>query len=309
MEERNRDADTAREPEKTEESGRFITAAVYSDKGLRRRNNEDNFCLNGRYMRREEMDDGGLFACSARGRAVFAVCDGMGGEEAGEEASLLSAQICAGILQDGQFRADEAGMRAFLLDGCISVMNQAQKNDNHSGSTVSILVADEDGIHAANMGDSRLYRLSGGQFTQVSEDHTEMQRLLRRGAITRAQMKTHPHRHMILQYWGMPLSMAPFSPFIAQPLPWVDGDRYLICSDGLTDMLEDEEISRYVRQEGKSLEAICRELMDAALGQGGRDNVTVMLLEVHDPAACQEEEEAPEKESFWRRLTGIFRKK
>lgn len=277
----------------------YFTAAVCSDKGKRRMNNEDNFCLNGRYMSREEMDEGGLFVCTAWGFSVFAVCDGMGGEEAGEEASLLSAQLCAQCLRGDGACLDEKRMRAFLLDGCVSVMKQAQRNENHSGSTVSLVAADADGIHVANMGDSRIYRLTGKRMAQVSEDHTEIQRLLRRKAITKAQIKTHPKRHMILQYWGMPLSIAPFSPHIAPVIPYVDGDRYLICSDGLTDMLEDERIEAFVRQRDKTPEVICRELVEAALEQGGQDNVTVLLVEVHD------EREAPapaQRKSLLRRI-------
>lgn len=292
------------EPEKKAE--RFLAAAACSDKGKNRQNNEDNFCLNGKYMARGEMDEGGLFACSAQGRAVFAVCDGMGGEEAGEEASLLSAQICASCLQDEGFRADDKKLRAFLLDGCISVMKQAQKNENRSGSTVSVIVAEEDGLHAANMGDSRIYRLTGGRLAQVSEDHTEVQRLLRRGVITKAQIKTHPRRHMILQYWGMPLSVAPFSPYIAPVIPYVNGDRFLICSDGLTDMLEDARIEAILAQRDKKPEGICRELVQAALDNGGRDNVTVLVFEVHDEAGAAPQQE---KRSFWQRMADRFSRK
>lgn len=285
--------------------GPVLLAAACSNKGCRRSNNEDNFCLNGKYMPREEMDEGGLYKCTAEGNAVFAVCDGMGGEEAGEEASLLSAQLCARYLKDGNMSSGRKELHAFFLDGCISVMKQAQKNNNRSGSTVSMIIADSSGLHAANMGDSRIYRLTADAFIQISEDHTEVQRLLKKGIITKEQIKTHPKRHMIRQYWGMPLSVAPFSPYFAPVIPYADGDKYLICSDGLTDMLEDHEIEGLLRQ-SKPVEEICQDLVDEALRHGGKDNVTVVVFEVQDEATKKAPGAAQEKKGLWSRIKRLF---
>ena len=262
-----------------------LIAAACSDRGCRRLNNEDNFCLNGQYMARGEMDQGGLFCKEVGVPALFAVCDGMGGEEAGEEASLLAAQMCARYLEDG-ISSKKRELSDFFMSGCISVFKQAQKNNNRSGSTVSLIIADDEGIHAANMGDSRIYRMTDKSFTQISEDHTEVQRLLKKGVITKAQIKTHPKRHVIRQYWGMPLSIAPFSPYFSPSIPYVSGDRYLICSDGLTDMLEDRQIELVLRQ-NKSISEICQDLISEALRHGGKDNVTVIVLEIHDDIAIQ----------------------
>lgn len=267
-----------------------IAAAACSDRGCRRINNEDNFCLNGKYMQREERDLGALYQCSTEENAIFAVCDGMGGEEAGEEASLLSVQLCSRYLKDGAMSSDKKALQAFLLDGCISVMKQAQRNHNRSGSTIAMLIADESGLHPANMGDSRIYRLSGKKFSQISEDHTEVQRLLKKGIITKKQLKTHPQRHMIRQYWGMPLSVAPFSPYIGAGIPYENGDKYLICSDGLTDMLEDIQIEDIMKQ-SKPVEQICRELVDEALQKGGKDNVTVLVVEIQSTVSAGQTEE------------------
>lgn len=265
-----------------------MTAAACSNIGCRRTNNEDNFCLNGQYMQREEMDKGGLYACRAEGKAIFAVCDGMGGEDAGEEASLLSVQLCARFLKDGAMSTERKALQAFFMDGCVSVMKQAQRNNNRSGSTVSLIIADDDGLYAANMGDSRIYRLSKQGFAQISEDHTEVQRLLKKGLIRKEEIKTHPKRHMIRQYWGMPLSVAPFSPYFAPRIPYQRGDKYLICSDGLTDMLEDVQIEAMLKQE-KPVGEICQELVDEALRHGGKDNVTVLVFEIEDEGSAAQE--------------------
>ena len=279
-----------------------IQAAVCSDKGRRRANNEDNFCLNGLFMQREEMDRGGLYETRSDGDALFAVCDGMGGEEAGEEASLLSVQLCARYLEDGKMSAERKKLEAFFLDSCISVMRQAQHNENRSGSTVAMLIADENGLHPANMGDSRIYRFHGGQLQQISEDHTEVQRLLEKGAITPREVKTHPKRHMIRQYWGMPLSVAPFSPYFGDKIPYDEGDKYLLCSDGLTDMLDDAQIEALIRQD-KPAAQLCRELVDEALRHGGRDNVTVLIARIEE-SSRQEGDKTGEKgwKNWFKRL-------
>lgn len=258
-----------------------IYAAACSNKGCVRKNNEDNFFLNGRFMQKGERDNGGLYTVKSTGKALYAVCDGMGGEEAGEEASLLSVQLCERYLDQQDAAPTPETLREFLHNGCEEVLAQAEKNDNHSGSTVSLMIAYEGGLYAANMGDSRIYRLTANRMEQVSEDHTEVQRLLRQRAIKEEDIPRHPKRHMILQYWGMPLSIAPFQPFVSRLIPCVSGEKYLLCSDGLTDMVGNDRIEQILRQR-KNVDSIAQELVQEALHNGGRDNVTVVILEIRD---------------------------
>ena len=283
-----------------------INAAVCSNKGCVRSNNEDNFCLNGKFMQQEECDRGGLFETQAQAQSLFAVCDGMGGEEAGEEASLLSAQLCARYLEQKPIPTAQDKLRDFMFRGCRDVFAQAEKNENHSGSTVALLIADDEGLHAANMGDSRIYRLTTRSFEQISEDHTEMQRLLRRGQIKPSDVRHHPKRHMILQYWGMPLSVAPFKPFMSHTIPCVHGEKYLLCIDGLTDMVENDRIEQINRQ-SKTVGEIAQELVDEALRNGGRDNVTAMVLEIleDDPVQAAKTSAKPKK-GLWFALLGVL---
>lgn len=256
-----------------------LLAAACSDKGCRRHNNEDNFCLNGRVMALEEMDEGGLFPCDAAPNALFAVCDGMGGEAAGEVASTLSGQLCAEYLRRGGQVADAQRLRDLMQEGCMKIGEQAERQGGSSGSTVAVLAADKKGITAANMGDSRIYRLHQGTLEQISKDHTEMQRLLALGQIRPEDVKTHPQRHVIRQYWGMPMDIAPFAPHITDRIPYEDGNCYLICSDGLTDMLEDDEIAEILARD-IPVDAMCRALVEEALQKGGRDNVTTVVVRV-----------------------------
>lgn len=256
-----------------------LVASACSDKGCVRKNNEDSFCLNGHFLKREKMDEGGLFKYSATPYALFAVCDGMGGEEAGEEASLLAVSRCAESLKARENLFDREKLVYFLRAGCEAVYAQARERGNHSGATMALLIAAADRLRIANMGDSRIYRLSAGEMKQLTVDHTEIQRLYTQGKITREQMKTHPKRHMIYQYWGMPLDRAPFQPYISTSIPYVNRDRYLICSDGLTDMLTNEEIKSVLSAQAP-VEQISEALVRNAKARGGRDNVTVVVIEV-----------------------------
>lgn len=259
-----------------------LLASACTDKGCVRQNNEDNFCLNGHYLERSQMDQGGLFKCCVSPTALFAVCDGMGGEEDGEEASLFSVKKCAEYLKSGGKLSDKESLVGFMHTGCEEAYARAAHRGNRAGATMALLVADTAGIRIANMGDSRIYRLSREGLRQISRDHTEMQRLLALGQITPEQIKTHPKRHMINQYWGMPLDRAPFTPYVSDMYPYADRERYLLCSDGLTDMLENREIAQILSRQ-EPVERISEELVRQAKLHGGRDNVTVVVVEV----SCQ----------------------
>ena len=149
------------------------------------------------------------------------------------------------------------------------------------------------GIRIANMGDSRIYRLHRGKMTQLSYDHTEMHKLLLQGKIRPEDIPKHPKRHMINQYWGMPLERAPFTPYVSDVIPYVPGDRYLLCSDGLTDMLADEQIEELLSAK-EPVERISERLVSQAKRNGGRDNVTVIVVEVVQ-AAESSRAPAPDK--------------
>lgn len=256
-----------------------LLASACSDKGCVRQNNEDSFCLNGFHLERQDMDKGGLFKCHVRPNTLFAVCDGMGGEEAGEEASLLSVKMCGEFLKTPEKWSDEGEIKAFLHSGCQAVYDQARQRGNRSGATIALTLMGKNGVRIANMGDSRIYRLHQGKLTQISYDHTEMHKLLLQGKIRPEDIPTHPKRHMINQYWGMPLERAPFTPYVSETIPYVPGDRYLLCSDGLTDMLSDEQIEGLLSAK-EPVERISERLVAQAKRNGGRDNVTVIVVEV-----------------------------
>jgi len=274
-----------------------LWASACSDKGCVRQNNEDSFCLNGFYLEKQNMDQGGLFKCHVLPDTLFAVCDGMGGEEAGEEASLLSVKLCAEFLKTPEKWAERNNIESFLYSSCKAVYDQAKLRGNRSGATLALTLMNKDGVRVANMGDSRIYRLHRGKMRQISYDHTEIHQLLLQGKIRPEDVKTHPKRHMINQYWGMPLDRAPFTPYVTECIPYTPGDRYLLCSDGLTDMLTDEQIAQILAKD-ESVEHISQMLVHQAKLNGGRDNVTVIVVEVRDKnkEGAQKKDAAQKKE-------------
>ena len=230
-----------------------------TDRGLRREMNEDSFIASD---------------------PVFAVADGMGGHEAGEIASGICVRTLARIpqLASGKRDATAGVVQEHLLmaDEAIREATGARAGTTLSG----VVVVEQMGAPywlVLNIGDSRTYRLSHGQLSQVSVDHSEVQELVDAGQISQAQAAVHPRRHVVTRalgtgdeieadYWLLPIE---------------EGDRILVCSDGLNGELDDEHISNILRSHADPQAAV-DELIQAALRSGGRDNVTCIVLDATD---------------------------
>lgn len=239
-----------------------IKAAVCNNMGRVRRNNEDNFYLAGKYMQLGEMDNGGLFTFEGIGTQIFAVCDGMGGGEAGEEASFMVVDELDKAIKSGEIRS-AASLRRLFQNTSNSVH---RKHSAVSGSTLALLAVNNGHVFISNIGDSRIYRLRNGRFKQISLDHVGFQ------------------AHSITQYIGMeeddPLEPHERMDDVGEWTIGVDMDTtYLLCSDGLTDMVPNNEIRDTLLAFPEPKDAAQR-LVDMALAKGGRDNVTVMVVRV-----------------------------
>ena len=249
-----------------------IKAAVCNNMGNVRRNNEDNFYLAGKYMQLGEMDNGGLFTFEGVGTQLFAVCDGMGGGEAGEEASFMVADELDKAIRNGEIRS-AASLRRLFQNTSDKIH---RKHSAVSGSTLALLAVSDGHVFLMNIGDSRIYRLRNGRFKQISLDHVGYQ------------------AHSITQYIGMEED-DPLEPYermddVGEWTVGADMDTtYLLCSDGLTDMVPNNEIRDALLSEPEPKNAV-QKLVDMALARGGRDNVTVMVVRVP-----QEMSAAPKK--------------
>ncbi|MDQ0029171.1 PP2C family protein-serine/threonine phosphatase [Arthrobacter bambusae] len=208
---------------------------------------------------------------------VFAVADGMGGHEAGEIASALCVRTLGRM---PQLAAGVRSATAVALQKCILAADSQIRNatGGRAGTTLSgVVVAEYMGVPywlVTNIGDSRTYRLSGGDFRQISVDHSEVQELVEAGRITREEATVHPRRHVVTRALGTGgENEADF-----WLLPIQDGDRMLVCSDGLTGELSDEHISRILSTVEKPQDAV-DSLIQEALLSGGRDNVTAIVVD------------------------------
>ena len=144
------------------------------------------------------------------------------------------------------------------------------------GCTMVMLYGQENGLQMAHIGDSRIYWFHEGQLRRLTRDHSKMEMLMEAGLITEEEARTHPQRHVITRALG--LSGEAFcEATVGNPMPVADGDAYLLCSDGLTDMLPDREIKRIFR-EAKTADDCSGALYRGALEAGGKDNTTVLVL-------------------------------
>lgn len=214
---------------------------------------------------------------------VFAVADGMGGARAGEVASAMAvAALCE--LEGG---ADDLVGALEDVNARIHAAAQTDASLTGMGTTATAALITRDELVIAHVGDSRAYLLRAGRLRQVTEDHSLVAELIRRGALTPAAAERHPQRSVITRALG------------AEPGVEVDvvrlvpqaGDVLLLCSDGLTGMIGDDEIGRIVGGSG-TLPERARELVRAANGAGGEDNVTVVLVRIGERG---EEDTEPER--------------
>lgn len=256
-----------------------IQAAVVNDKGRVRGNNEDSFLLNGEYMARDKMNDGKVLTATSKDvYQLYSVCDGMGGIDAGEEASFMAVSELARYQGQpaGIYRADE--LKQVLRYISDKIYADSCANNRNSGTTMVMVSVQGNSATIAHVGDSRIYRLRGKKLEQVTEDHSEVQRLVALGIITPEEARTHPRRNVISQYMGMPTDVR-VSPTVQQGVELLKDDVYMLCSDGLSDMVEDRVIETILNA-NPNPKAAAQALVNEALKNGGKDNVTVMVFRV-----------------------------
>ncbi|MCH5182746.1 MAG: serine/threonine-protein phosphatase [Oscillospiraceae bacterium] len=243
--------------------GYRIEYACISHIGNCRSINQDNFICTGRYM--ELKNDSTEFPLTgqvpANPPSVFGIFDGMGGEYCGEVAAFIASQR-ASELSIGKDAA--ADLYDFCMDANERICKYAEEHDVPSmGTTAAMLAFTGSEIVLCNIGDSKIFRLSGGNMEQISKDHTEIA----------AYGKKAP----LYQNLGIPATELVIEPYFSHG-KYQDGDVYLICSDGLTDMVTNEEIQATVEQ--LPFQECAGELLKKALENGGKDNTSIILCKV-----------------------------
>jgi protein phosphatase len=211
---------------------------------------------------------------------LFVVADGMGGAQAGEVASLAAIQAFEGGLPAGP---PEHSLQSSIAAANRTIHDRAHSDSSLAGMGTTITAAAVDSerelVVIGHVGDSRAYRLRDGILQRLTRDHSLVEEMRRRGQITEEQAEDHPQRSIITRALGP----EPEVEVDVQSVPSEPGDIFLLCSDGLTTMVGDERI-RDLIVASPTLDAATRSLVEEANRAGGRDNITVVLFEVEDPA-------------------------
>jgi len=247
-------------------------AAARTDVGRKRQGNEDSLCV-------------------APDLGLYVVADGMGGHAAGEVASRLAVDTILEWMQkylggadlaiQGQPIATCSREATFLLSS-IQVANrmifdaaQGRREYRGMGTTLVSVLAVNNNVALAHVGDSRIYRIRDDRIVQLSRDHSVVQQQVDRGILSPEEAHESQYRHLITRALGLKESVE----VDLTEEPVLPGDILLLCSDGLSDLLEDEEILAIVKEHADDLEKACQALVDRANYKGGDDNITALLIE------------------------------
>lgn len=271
-----------------------LNYAVRTHQGKIRENNEDNFYWNGKI--RTDVNENQICykGSETAGRVLAAVCDGMGGEAQGELASLIAVRA----LKPCPVKLVQETAIACIQRANAEICNEIEKNNGkRMGTTLAALYIDEDKAVCCNVGDSRVYRMHDGKLEQLSIDHNRVSQLVAMGVLSPEEAKTHKSRHVLTQHLGIFEDEMRIEPAFTEEICLKGGDMFLLCSDGLTDMVTDEEIVN-ILQQGSPKEQADR-LVEQALEHGGRDNVTVIV--------CQVTEEKQEQAGFFGKLKSLLK--
>ena len=206
--------------------------------------------------------------------SLYGVADGMGGHNAGEVASRLAADRMMERLH-GKTPSQDL-MKAALIDVNRAVFTEQTSHKEYSGmgTTLTVLWEGDQEIFIGHIGDSRAYLLRDGSLKQITRDHSLVQEMLSQGLITREEALVHPYRNVITRAVGTD----PYVESDCLTLEKNNGDIWLLCSDGLSNFVSDEEMERTLISQ--NLETAADSLLQTALQNGGRDNISLLIAEV-----------------------------
>ncbi len=221
---------------------------------------------------------------------VFVVADGMGGAQAGEVASRVAIEAFERGLSDGAGVSGEEllATRVQEANQRIYEMSQLAMSRAGMGTTITAAHVGEHDVAIAHVGDSRAYRLRGEEFTRLTEDHSLVEEMRRRGQLTAQEADEHPQRSIITRALG------PEPDVVVDTRSWrgVAGDVFLLCSDGLTSMVPESQVADILRA-ASTLPEAGHALIDAANQAGGRDNITVVLFRLEEVGEAESADEHP----------------
>jgi protein phosphatase len=232
--------------------------AVITDTGRKRRRNEDAYVVE---------------------PPLFAIADGMGGAQAGEVASRLAA---AALKESGAGTGGEERIFDLIQRANRRVYERSSSDPNTSGmgTTITVALAEDGNVAFGHVGDSRAYLIRDGEIEQLTDDHSLVAELLKSGKLSPEEAETHPQRAVITRALGTDPDVDVDTFTVAAQT----GDVFLLCSDGLTDMVPQEDILELVERKRDNIDDAVKALVKAANRVGGEDNITVVAFEIADVA-------------------------
>ena len=233
-------------------------------------------------LKREKNEDAISLPAENDGIKLFILADGMGGAKAGEKASQLAVQIIRDYVRLNFIKIErtkeeiEEVIRKAMVEANKKVyeLSMEYQEYNGMGTTVLVVLIYRGRIYIGHIGDSRVYRLRQSVLRQLTRDHSYVQELVRQGTITAEEAKNHPQKNVLLKVLGCDRDIAP--DVITRG--FVKGDIILLCSDGLTNMVEDKEIYEIIMKNTSDLKVACKMLIDTANHNGGADNVSAIII-------------------------------
>ena len=231
-------------------------------------------------VRASNQDNMVTFEC-ALGRVVV-VCDGMGGRNGGEVASQIATEVIKDILQNNTFADPNEAITKSMVAANQAILHKGSVEPDLNGmGTTCVMAIIKDGmVYYGAVGDSRIYYITKSGILQLTKDQSYVQMLVDMGEITPEQATTHPRKNMITNAMGL-ADMTP--PVLGNPISPEVGSYILLCTDGLTNMLSDQEINDVIGSEDSDFATKVQTLVDKANDSGGNDNITVQLIEFMAP--------------------------
>ncbi len=237
-----------------------------TDVGLQRDTNQDSFIL-------------------LSGMGIYIVADGMGGHNAGEVASLNAVKVMGKYfnskhvweMKKGKKIKEKLVYAVLMAHDRIVEMSEMKGEYSGMGSTIAVSFIYQNILHTCHVGDSRVYVINPSGITQITRDHSTVAELVRQGKMTRDEARHSSIKNEVTQALGVSLSVGPE---YNRTYELNEGDVVLLCSDGLWDMLSDDEI-RTIVVEGDTMKNACNELIQQANAAGGEDNITAVLVQIN----------------------------
>ena len=232
---------------------------------------------------------------------LYAVADGMGGHRGGDVASRLALDTVETLFRRGD---DTLADQVREANRVVYERSASDQRVSGMGTTLTAVIVEQATVHLAHVGDSRAYLLRAGDLRQITNDHTLVARMVKAGEITREEAAVHPHRNVVTRSLGTEPTLQVDEDTIAL----LDEDRVLICSDGLTGMVAEDQIQAILEAEPDP-QRVADRLVKAANRAGGIDNITVLVLDAHNEEGDPPPGElpTPSRRPDWKRvITGVL---